>query len=42
MEKFKKLIEEYNKEMDVNGFFEKLVTFVMELSEEERRGWPSN
>lgn len=38
MEKFKKLIEEYNKGMDVDGFFAKLVNFVKELSEEEQRG----
>jgi type I restriction enzyme, R subunit len=38
LEKFKKLIEEYNKGLDVDGFFEKLVTFVKELSEEDQRG----
>jgi type I restriction enzyme R subunit len=38
LEKFKKLIEEYNKGLDVEGFFEKLVTFTKELSEEDRRG----
>jgi type I restriction enzyme R subunit len=38
LEKFKKLIEEYNKGMDVDGFFEKLVVFVNELTEEEQRG----
>ena len=38
LEKFKKLIEEYNKGMDVDGFFEKLVVFVKELTEEEQRG----
>lgn len=38
MEKFKKLIEEYNKGMDVDGFFEKLVAFTRELSDEEKRG----
>jgi type I restriction enzyme, R subunit len=38
LEKFKKLIEEYNKGLDVNGFFEKLVTFVQELNEEDQRG----
>jgi len=38
MEKFKKLIDEYNKGLDVEGFFAKLVTFVKELSEEEQRG----
>ena len=38
LEKFKNLIDEYNKGMDVEGFFAKLVTFVKELSEEEQRG----
>lgn len=38
LEKFKKLIDEYNKGLDVDGFFAKLVTFVKELSEEEQRG----
>ncbi len=38
MEKFKKLIDQYNKGLDVEGFFAKLVTFVKELSEEEQRG----
>ncbi|MEZ6110152.1 MAG: DUF3387 domain-containing protein [Pirellulaceae bacterium] len=38
MEKFKKLIEEYNKGLDVDGFFAKLTDFVKELTEEERRG----
>jgi type I restriction enzyme R subunit len=38
MEKFKKLIDEYNKGMDVNGFFAKLTDFVKELSAEEQRG----
>ncbi|MBI2477139.1 MAG: DUF3387 domain-containing protein, partial [Planctomycetia bacterium] len=38
MEKFKKMIDEYNKGMDVEGFFAKLVSFVKELSEEEQRG----
>ena len=38
MEKFKKLIDEHNKGLDVDGFFAKLVTFVKELSEEEQRG----
>jgi type I restriction enzyme R subunit len=38
LEKFKKLIEEYNKGLDVDGFFEKLVAFVQELSEEDQRG----
>ena len=38
MEKFKKLIEEYNKGLDVEGFFAKLTAFVKELSQEEKRG----
>ncbi len=38
MEKFKKLIDEYNKGMDVEGLFAKLVTFMKELSEKEQRG----
>jgi type I restriction enzyme R subunit len=38
LEKFKKLIEEYNKGLDVEGFFEKLVTFAKELNEEDKRG----
>ncbi|CEF49221.1 unnamed protein product [uncultured bacterium] len=38
LEKFKKLIEEYNKGLDVDGFFEKLVIFAKELSEEDQRG----
>ena len=38
MEKFKKLIEEYNKGLDVDGFFAKLTDFVKELTEEEKRG----
>ncbi len=38
LEKFKQLIEEYNKGMDVEGFFAKLMSFVKELSEEEKRG----
>lgn len=38
MEKFKKLIDEYNKGLDVEGFFAKLVSFVKELSAEEQRG----
>jgi type I restriction enzyme, R subunit len=38
MEKFKKLIEEYNKGLDVDGFFAKLTAFVKELSQEEQRG----
>jgi len=38
VEKFKKLIDEYNKGLDVDGFFENLVVFVRELSEEDQRG----
>ncbi len=38
MEKFKTLIEAYNKGMDVNGFFAKLTDFVKELSAEDQRG----
>jgi len=37
MEKFKKLIDEYNKGLNVEGFFAKLVNFVKELSVEEKR-----
>ncbi len=38
LEKFKKLIEEYNKGLDVDGFFEKLLVFVKDLNEEDQRG----
>jgi type I restriction enzyme, R subunit len=38
LEKFKKLIEEYNSGMDVDTFFERLMVFVKELTEEEQRG----
>jgi type I restriction enzyme R subunit len=38
IEKFKKLIDEYNKGLDVNGFFAKLTDFVKELSAEVQRG----
>jgi len=38
VEKFKKLIDEYNKGLDVDGFFAKLTDFVKELSVEEQRG----
>jgi len=38
LEKFKKLIEEYNKGLDVDTFFAKLLSFTKELSEEEKRG----
>ncbi len=37
LEKFKKLIEEYNKGLDVESFFAKLMTFAKELKEEDRR-----
>ncbi len=37
MAKFQKLIEEYNKGMDVDGFFAKLTDFVKELSAEDQR-----
>lgn len=37
LEKFKKLIEEYNKGMDIDGFFEDLLTFARELSQEDQR-----
>jgi len=37
MENFKKLIEDYNKEMDVEVFFAKLTDLVKELSEEEEQ-----
>ncbi len=38
LDKFKKLIEEYNKGMDVDTFFAKLMSFAQELSAEEKRG----
>jgi type I restriction enzyme R subunit len=38
LEKFKRLIEEYNKGLDVDGFFEKLLAFVRELNQEDQRG----
>ena len=38
LEKFKNLIDEYNKGLDVEAFFAKLTDFVKELSEEEKRG----
>jgi len=38
MEKFKKLIDDYNKGMDVESFFAKLTDFVKDLSAEEQRG----
>jgi type I restriction enzyme R subunit len=37
VEKFKKLIDEYNKGLDVDGFFAKLTDFVKELSAEDQR-----
>lgn len=37
MEKFKKLIDDYNKGLDVDGFFAKLTDFVRELSAEDQR-----
>jgi len=37
LEKFKKLIEEYNKGMNIDGFFEELLIFASELSEEDHR-----
>jgi type I restriction enzyme R subunit len=38
LEKFKNLIDEYNKGLDVEVFFEKLLEFARELSEEDKRG----
>jgi len=38
LEKFKKLIEEYNKGLDVDKFFGELCKFVKELSKEDKRG----
>ena len=38
LDKFKKLIDEYNAGLDVERFFAKLMSFVEELNEEERRG----
>jgi len=38
MEKFKKLIDEYNKGLDVDSFFAKLTDFIKELSTEDQRG----
>ncbi|WP_013627797.1 type I restriction endonuclease subunit R [Rubinisphaera brasiliensis] len=37
LEKFNKLIEEYNKGLDVEAFFAKLTDFVKELNEEDKR-----
>lgn len=38
LEKFKNLIEEYNKGLNVELFFAKLMAFAEELNEEEKRG----
>ena len=38
LEKFKKLIEEYNKGLDVETFFVKAMAFAKELTEEDKRG----
>ena len=38
LEKFKKLIEEYNRGLDIDSFFAKLVAFAKELNEEDKRG----
>ena len=38
LEKFKKLIEEYNSGLDVDTFFAKLLSFIRDLSNEEQRG----
>jgi type I restriction enzyme R subunit len=38
LEKFKKLIDEYNSGMDVDGFFEKLLAFARDLNQEDQRG----
>lgn len=38
LEKFQRLIAEYNAGQDVESFFERLVDFVRELNEEEQRG----
>lgn len=42
LEKFKKLIEEYNSGMDVESFFAKLMAFARELTEEDRRAVTEN
>ena len=42
LEKFKKLIEEYNSGMDVEAFFAKLMAFAKELTEEDRRAVTEN
>ncbi len=38
IEKFQNLIDEYNKGLDVDGFFAKLTDFIRELSAEDQRG----
>lgn len=38
LEKFKKLIDDYNKGLDVESFFTKLMAFAQELGEEDKRG----
>ena len=38
MERFRKMIDDYNEGMDVDGFFLTLIDFVKELSAEEQRG----
>lgn len=38
LEKFKKLIDEYNAGLDVDAMFDRLVEFVKKLDEEDRRG----
>ncbi len=38
LEKFKKLIDEYNKGLDVEAFFAKLLLFAKGLTEEDKRG----
>ena len=38
MEKFTKLIDEYNKGLDVDSFFAQLTAFIEELTDEEQRG----
>lgn len=38
LEKFKKLIDEYNKGMDVEAIFAKLLLFAQELNDEDKRG----
>lgn len=38
LERFKQLIEEYNKGLDADTFFAKLLSFTQELSAEEKRG----